>query len=283
MTENTAAGRARPNPPAITGLGGTGDIGTATLSWTPVPWAIVVDHYAVQVSIAGSPWTPLAKTVYPHFVHRGLGFTGVTRSYRIVTVDAAGNVSAPSAAADVANKTSVTVSGTPIAWVGSFDGKGEFALTPNKSAQYPVKFPNDVDYTYPTSVPTEDWCYLMPGPADKWAGSKNHQVLFRFDLPEAPAKDLDLALWLIDSHAKIPGSAVLSVNGTTVDRLTFLPGATKGSTISDSTLPNSPLKPSYLERPLSKDLFKPGQNVIQLLKDNGSWIAFDAFGIYGRP
>jgi len=269
-------------PPAITELTGSGQIGTITLDWKPVSWATVVDHYAVYVLNAGA-YEPLGKTVYPHFVHRGLGFTGVARPYRVVTVDAAGNRSGPSATVAATNQTSVTVSGIPVARVGEFDGKGsELALSPNGYSSYPTRFPLDVDFTFGTSTPSADWSYLLPGPADKWAGSKNHRATFRFELTAVPEKDLDLALWLIDSHASLAGSAVLTVNGTEVGRLTFANGATKGSTIADSTYPGSPLKPSYLEQPLPRALFRQGENVIELFKDDGSWIAYDALGIYAR-
>ncbi|GAB2562351.1 polysaccharide lyase family protein [Kribbella endophytica] len=270
--------------PAPTGLRGAGQISTVTLDWTAVPWSTVVDHYAVYAAVPGGAWALAGKTVYPRFVHRGLGFSGVTRNYRVVTVDAAGASSVPSATVAVANKTSVTVSGRPIARVGQYDGKGsELALSPNRSADYPATFPNDVDYTYGTSLPSKHWCYLLPGPSDKWAGSKNHRVRFRFNLTALPTKDLDLALWLIDSHASLAGSAVLRVNGTQVERITFANGATKGSTIADSTYPGSPLKPSYVERPLPRSLFKTGQNIVEVSKDTGSWVAFDAFGVYSRP
>lgn len=271
-------------PPAITELRGSGAISTVTLDWKPVSWATVVDHYAVYVAEPGSTsYSLLGKTVYPRFEHRGLEFTGIPRSYRVVTVDAAGNRSRPSAAVSAAATTSVTVSGVPVARVGEFDGKGsEFALSPSGYAQYPTRFPSGVDYTDGTSTPSADWSYLLPGPADRWAASKNHRAIFRFDLAAVPAQDLDLALWLIDSHATIPGSAILTVNGTEVDRLIFANGATKGSLIADSTYPGSPLKPSYIERPLTRDLFRTGQNVIELFKDQGSWIAYDALGIYAR-
>ncbi|RZT15106.1 polysaccharide lyase family 4-like protein [Kribbella sp. VKM Ac-2569] len=265
-------------PPAITGLHGAGGIRIVTLDWKPVSWATVVDHYAVYAD-----GTLIGKTVYPHFVHRGLDFTGVTRSYSVVTVDAAGNRSAQSAAAAVANLTSVTISGTPIATVGTFDGKGsELALSPKGYAEYPTRFPSDVDYTFGTSTPSADWSYLLPGPGDKWAGTKNHRATFRFDLPAVPEQDLDLALWLIDSHASLAASALLTINGTEAGRLTFANGATKGSTIADSTYPGSPLKPSYLELPLPKALFRSGQNVLEIFKDQGSWIAYDALGVFAR-
>jgi hypothetical protein len=269
-------------PPAITHLTGSGQISSITLDWKPVSWATVVDHYAVYVLNSGT-FELVGKTVYPHYVHRGLGFTGVPRTYRIVTVDAAGNTSKPSATVAATNLTSVTVSGVPVARVGEFDGKGsELALSPGGYASYPTRFPSDVDYTFGTSTPSADWSYLLPGPADKWAGSKSHRATFRFELAAVPEKDLDLALWLIDSHASLAGTAVLTVNGTEVGRLTFANGATKGSTIADSTYPGSPLKPSYLELPLPRALFRPGQNLLELFKDNGSWLAYDALGIYAR-
>ncbi|WP_433164507.1 polysaccharide lyase family protein [Kribbella sp. CA-247076] len=269
-------------PPAVTQLTGSGQLGSITLDWKPVSWATVVDHYAVYVQNAGS-FDLVGKTVYPHFVHRGLGFTGVRRMYRIVTVDAAGNRSRPSATVAATNSTSVTVSGVPVATVGTFDGKGsDLALSPNGYASYPTRFPADVDYTFGTSTPATDWSYLLPGPADRWAGSRNHRATFRFQLTAVPEQDLDLALWLIDSHASLAGSAVMTVNGSEVERLTFANGATKGSTIADSTYPGSPLKPSYLERPLPRALFRAGENVLELFKDNGSWIAYDAFGVFAR-
>jgi len=266
-------------PPAITGLHGTGGIRIVTLDWKPVSWATVVDHYAVYADGA-----LIGKTVYPHFAHRGLGFTGVKRSYSVVTVDAAGNQSEQSAPATVANLTSVTISGTPVATVGTFDGKGsELALSPKGYASYPTRFPSDVDYTFGTSTPAAGWSYLLPGPADKWAGSKNHRATFRFDLAAVPSQDLDLALWLIDSHASLAASALLTINGVEVGRLAFANGATKGSTIADSTYPGSPLKPSYLEIPLPRALFRAGANVLELFKDVGSWVAYDALGIFARP
>jgi hypothetical protein len=75
---------------------------------------------------------------------------------------------------------------------------------------------------------------------------------------------------------------LLTVNGVEVGRLAFANGATKGSTIADSTYPGSPLKPSYLEQPLPRTLFRPGANVLELFKDVGSWIAYDALGLFAR-
>ncbi|WP_216843806.1 polysaccharide lyase family protein [Phytoactinopolyspora alkaliphila] len=280
----TTASKVRP----ITGLQGEGKLARIVLDWTPEPWETVVDHYAVYGTrdaddVEVEPGTLLTKTVYPHFVHRGLGGASERWVYRVVTVDAAGSRSRPSTLVAVTSRESVSVSGSPLAVVGEFDGKGlEFALSPAGSSQYNATFPNGVDFSYGTDVVGTGWSYLQPGPADSWAGRRNHLFRLRFELDEVPAHDVDLALWLIDSHASIPGSAVLTVNGTSVDRLTFEGGATKGSTQGDSTVPGSPLKPSYLERPLAAGLFVAGENTLELFKDDGSWIAYDAIGVFAR-
>ncbi|PSL01545.1 polysaccharide lyase family 4-like protein [Haloactinopolyspora alba] len=276
-------------PRPATGLQGTGELAGIVLDWTPVPWETVVDHYALYAAedaddVAVEDATLLAKTVYPHAQHRGLGGTARRWVYRVVTVDAAGTRSRPSKPITVTSQESVTVSGTPVAVVGEFDGKGlELALSPDGYARYTQTFPDGVDFRHGADDPATGWSYLHPGPADGWAGRREHRFRLRFPLDEAPADDVDLALWLIDSHASIPGSAVLKVNGTTVDRLEFAGGATKGSLQGDSTVPGSPLRPSYVERALPADLFVPGENVLELHKDDGSWIAYDAVGVFARP
>lgn len=56
----------------------------------------------------------------------------------------------------------------------------------------------------------------------------------------------------------------------------------RGSLQGDSTIPGSPLKPSYVELPLPADLFRPGENVLALHKDDGSWIDYDAIGVFAK-
>lgn len=270
----------------VTGLRSEGQLGRIILDWAPVPWDTVVDHYAVY----GAPDAPdvepgqatlLTKTVYPRFVHSGLGGAARRFAYRVVTVDAAGARSRPSAPLAASSLESVTRTGSPLAVVGAFDGKGlEFALSPNRYSRYPARFPNGVDFRAGTDAPRTGWSYLQPGPSDAWAGRRTHTFRLRFDLAAVPAGEIWLAIWLIDSHATIPGSVVLDVNGTTVDRLRFEGGATRGSLEGDATVPGTRLRPSYLERPLPTGLFRPGENVLTMVKDEGSWIAWDAIGVF---
>ncbi|MER7011703.1 polysaccharide lyase family protein [Saccharopolyspora sp. NPDC000359] len=273
-------------PPAATGVRGRGELARIVLDWEPTPWETVVDHYAVHGApgphVPISPETLLVKTVYPHFEHSRLGGAAQRWTYRVVTVDAAGARSRPSRPATATSRESVTRSGIPLAVVGEFDGRGlELALSPHRYADYPAAFPSGVDFRAGVDDPSSGWCYLQPGPDDGWAGRRDHRFRLRFELTSPPTRGADLAIWLIDSHASKAGSAVLSINGTPVDRLHFANGATKGSTLGDSTVPGSPLKPSYLEVRLPQVL-RAGENTIDLHKDDGSWIAYDAVGVFAR-
>lgn len=265
----------------VTGLRAEGRLGRIVLDWTPVPWDTVVDHYMVYAAPDGGPSRLLAKTVYPHYVHSGLGGNARRFTYEVITVDAAGARSKPSASLAASSQASVTATGSPLAVVGDFDGKGlEFALSPNGYSRYPATFPDGVDFRVGTDAPGIGWSYLHPGPSDSWAGRRTHTLRLRFDLAAVPAGEVWLAIWLIDSHATSPGSAALDVNGTPVDRLRFEGGATRGSLEGDATVPGTRLRPSYLERPLPAGLLTTGENVLTMVKDEGSWIAWDAIGLF---
>lgn len=275
----------------VGGLRATGGLGAVELRWEPYRRRLV-DHYEVHLlprprprtgtgGGAPSAATLLARTLYPHFTHL-VGPEPVTRHYTVVGVVDSGARTRPAAPVTAANERSVAA-GRAVARVGDFDHRGlEFALSPNLSAQYPTAFPQDVDFRHGTSVPGRDWCYLHPGPADGWAGRREHTFTLRFALADAPARDLAFALWLIDAHATAPGAAKLAVNGHAVRTLAFRGGATRGSLEGDATRDGSPLKPSYYELPLPAGVFTAGENVLTLRKTSGSWIAYDALGVFER-
>lgn len=136
----------------VTGLRAEGRLGRIVLDWTPLPWDTVVDHYAVYGAPDASDVEPsretlLAKTVYPHYLHSGLGGNARRWAYRVVTVDAAGARSKPSAPLATSSQASVTATSSPLAVVGSYDGRGlEFALSPNGDNRFPATFADGVDY-----------------------------------------------------------------------------------------------------------------------------------------
>lgn len=256
-------------------LRATGELGRIRLSWQGEPYRPLVDHYAVYATPPGGAESLIGKTVYANFAHSGLGGSARTFRYRVVTVDAAGDRSRPSSPVVGSSVESVTVAGRPIATVGTFDHKSlELALAPGGYAQYPTRYPNGVDF------PATDWPYLHPGPADAWAGRKAHRFTLRFSLGATPAADPWLAVWLIDSHATNPGAVVVGLNGTPVREVPLERGGTRGSLDGDATLPGTLLKPSYVELPLPRAALVPGENVLTIDKNAGSWHAYDAVGLF---
>ncbi|GAA4011244.1 hypothetical protein GCM10022247_36990 [Allokutzneria multivorans] len=245
---------------------------TPGIGWIDLAWAHhgFVDHFAIYAS--DSPFVQgelVEKTVYTRFRHANLGPRSRTFYYRVVTVDAAGNRSRPSPMLRASSLTSVTVSGQPVAVIGEFDRTSRgLALAPNGYQQYTARFPNGPDY------PASDWPYLHPGPADKWAGSKPHSFRFRFTLPVV--RDLVLAVWLIDTHATIPGVLSLSCNDTSFAEVPLERGATKGSTVGEGPS----LRPSIVEVAVPASALRHGANMITFTKASGSWHAYDAVGVF---
>jgi hypothetical protein len=281
-TEDAPAGRPGSGtaPGTVTGLAAAGGLGAVELTWRPyrTHGAQLVDHYEVY-ALTDAGDTLLARTLFPHHAHR-VGPAPVTRRYTVVAVVDSGARTRPARAVAAANARSFAA-GRAVAQVGDFDHRGlEFALSPNLSAQYPTAFPQDVDFRHGVSDPGRDWCYLHPGPGDSWAGRKEHTFTLRFDLAAAPERDLGFALWLIDSHATAAGTAELALNSRAVRTLEFRGGATRGSLEGDAARPGSVLKPSAYELPLAADLFTAGENVLTLRKTSGSWIAYDALGVF---
>lgn len=272
--------------PSVVDLSAKGDIGRIEVSWTARrQYQPLVDHFAVYAAkhrdFRPSADTLIGKTIDTHFRHDGLGPAGQTWYYRVVTVAASGQTSAPAGPLRATSAESVTASGTPVAVIGDFDRRSlELALAPNGYGDYLDRFPDGADYTHGVSTPGTDWPYLHPGPSDRWAGSRAHTFRLRFTLPEKPATDLALAIWLIDTHASIPGVLEISCNDTAVAEVELEKGATKGSLQGDATLPGNPLVPSIVELPLPAAAVKAGENVLILHKGEGSWHAYDALGVF---
>jgi hypothetical protein len=272
-------------PKPVSALAAAGSLGRITLTWSSEPYEPFVDHYAVYASQSADvpigAETLLGKTIYPHFVHARLGGAAVTWHYRVVVVSAAGYRSAPSRTVAGTSLASVAVTGEPVATIGTFDHRSlELALAPAGYAQYPQRFPSGPDFTYGLSDPAADWSYIHPGPSDAWAGRKAWKATFRFDLAAVPAAGLWLSIWLIDTHATLPGRAVLGLGGTEFGVVAFEGGATRGSLEGDATRPGSPLRPSYVELELPRSGLVAGENVLTIDKREGSWHAYDALGVF---
>lgn len=271
-------------------LRAVGDVGRIRLVWRVAPgdagdW----DVHGIATEDAARSWTPthatlLATVSEPRFAHEGLGPAAQRWSYRVVP--ALDSFLHPIGQVSASSRTSVVLSGRPVAVVGSFDGSGlELALAPTGFVHYQSTFPRDVDFRFGFDRPEVTWSYLQPGPDDAWAGRRGHRFRLRFDLDRAPEQDLDLALWLIDRHATRAGSASLLVNGCAGESLFFdEPSASTASSpaTTRASAPEPGGGPAYIERAIDRRLLRVGENIIDLVKDHGSWIAYDAVGVFAR-
>ncbi|AZM44632.1 hypothetical protein DMB38_01350 [Streptomyces sp. WAC 06738] len=164
-----------------------------------------------------------------------------------------------------------------VARLGDADlATGEFALAPNRYGDYSAAFPDDVDFTIGSSDPATAWSYIHPGPSDAWAGAKPHTFTLRFDLDEAPAADLALTAWLVDTQQSGPSLRVALNDGpaTTVN----LPGGGgDGFHWGDGT--GGAIRPATLDVTLPADRLRAGRNTVTLTNAAGSWIVYDALAI----
>lgn len=223
----------------------------------------------------------VAQVDEPHFVHAGLDPAGERWEYLVVAVDDVGALCAITDPVVCQSITSVTTTGRAVATVGRFDGLGnELALSPSGYVRYQSRFPDGVDFHHGRDVPALSWSYLQPGPDDAWAGRRGHRFRLHFDLDAAPTEDLDLALWLTDRHPVRAGTAGLVVNEHRLEPLLFTDDT--GIPVLGRTTPGRGAGPIQIERPLPAEVFRAGENVLDVVKDQGSWIAYDALGVFAR-
>ena len=85
-----------------------------------------------------------------------------------------------------------------------------------------------IDYVQGVDTPAEAWPYLLPGPGDAWAGRKAYRARWTVTLDAAPQRDVDLALWFVDT-TRLGGRLDVAVNGRSVRSVELAKGATRGS------------------------------------------------------
>lgn len=179
----------------------------------------------------------------------------------------------------------------------------EFALSPDGYASYDSAFPHDVNYTaqqdtgfttgvsYPsdttpyvsatgTGVSTPQWSYLQPGPADGWAGSRQHTFTLNFNLDKAPTKDLTLSLWLLDTQDLNPPTISVALNSGSGQSIHLPAGGGDGYRYGDGGS-GEVIKPSNQSITLPATGLKSGRNTVTITTTAGSWLAYDGFAIGG--
>lgn len=118
--------------------------------------------------------------------------------------------------------------------------------------------------------------YVLPGPADAWAGGKPHRVSVRF---RGPRQDYLLLLRVADSHTEGPPLLAVSLNGQAVGRIAVKPGA--GRDPRDET----PLRPSAYALSVPRvGSERDGDQTLVLESRGGAWAWLSTLRLFqARP
>lgn len=276
------------SPRTVTDLTATGALARVELSWAPLPWEPLIDHYRVYAAAsprraaAADEADLVAKTVYPRYIHKGLDPVGQRLHYAVVAVSDAGRRSRVAGPVIGESQASVTATGRELARVGEFDGRTlEFHYAPAEYGKIPPAHPEGVIEVRSGADQAAAWPYLLPGPGDGWAGRKVYRLRWHVHLDAAPQRPVDLAVWLVDT-TRLGGRLDVSVNGVAARSIDLPKGATRGSRDGDATLPGSTLLRSFHEFELPGQSLTAGENLVEFTLAEGGWVAWDAVGLYER-
>jgi hypothetical protein len=163
-----------------------------------------------------------------------------------------------------------------IATIGTVDWSDRgLALAPDGYAGFPA---GDVHFTLGTDDPAQSWPYIHPGPDDGWAGGRAHTFTLTVPLDAVPGTDLHLVVFLLDTHNTAPGTLDVALNGGTPAGITLPAGSGTGATAGDALTSGD--RPSQFTVVLPKARLIAGDNVVTLTKSSGSWLVYDAVGLY---
>jgi alkaline phosphatase len=180
--------------------------------------------------------------------------------------------------------------GETIAMVGRPDGSSlEFVLSPNGYQHYLDRFPEGVDFTAGKDDPAKHWSYIQPGPMDVFAGSREHPFKLRFNLEQkpAPGEKFKLIVWLLDTPVEradgrefYPAAMRVECNGGPLAALELSPGGGAGYHWGDGVINFSGIRPRSLEAELRGEMLRKGENTITITLTKGSWVVYDAVGVF---
>ena len=187
QNSSTPAPGAVAAPPAATGVQAEPQLMENYVTWEPASWDVVLDHYRVIGTDPNGVDVLLGKTIFPFFRHSRRDVAGEKWSYYVKVVDATGAESSPSGKTTSTSLPSVTA-GTALTTIGSFDRKGtEFQYSPKDYKKIVTAHPDQTITVGPDATPA-DVPYLLPGPGDKWAGSKAYTLKWTVKLDKPTGK-----------------------------------------------------------------------------------------------
>ena len=181
---------------------------------------------------------------------------------------------------------SLTAKANNVIWqIGTPDGSAaEFALAPDGYEDY-VKSDfgyEDRFFVVGHSTPAQDFCYVLPGPKDRWAGTSptagervhSANILFCLSHVSKKARAV-LCIRLVDTH---PAGSLLKVQVGKRSQ-TFQLQGTSGDDAVTGRYDRTP--DMILEVPLVASDLRCGDNLITLTILEGSWVVFDAVALEG--
>ena len=153
--------------------------------------------------------------------------------------------------------------------IGKADhSNAEFALAPNQFA----RFAQDGFYVIGESTPQRDWPYVHPGPADAWAGGREHTFSIIFGVRSAgDPGECELRIDLLDAQQLAPPQLRIAINGRPFAEQ-VPPGA------GDASVQGDPAngKPHQIKLKFPTSLLTSGNNQIDISNVAGSWMLYDA-------
>lgn len=155
------------------------------------------------------------------------------------------------------------------------DDYREFALV-GRYAEYPRRFPQDVVFRMGQSEPGRDWPFIHPGPADAWAGHRQHPFRILFPLDKVPPGACRLTLDLVNTHSSLPPRLEVNINERRRYRFRLPPGG------PDASLQDPKAGRAFvLSFPFPAEHLRAGENAITLTVLEGSWLLYDALWLEG--
>lgn len=178
-----------------------------------------------------------------------------------------------------------------------------FALAPDRYQDFIEKDfgYEDKFYLIGHSDPSNDFPYVLPGPADTWGGTwptsgwRTHSVNILFGLAELPDQSHHIfKIFLSDYASTFPPLVKVTINGHSEKYRLIKPGKEslqiKKYRLNEPPVDTIALKgdltdatPFILEIPIHSGWLKPGGNEISITVLEGSWILFDQILLEGTP
>ncbi len=165
----------------------------------------------------------------------------------------------------------------PVFQIGQADSDYRELAIAGQYAAFGRQFAKPVVFEAGKSQAARDWPYIHPGPADAWAGGRVHWYAIRFVLADRPQGVFRLRIDLVNTHYGVPPTFAVRVGGRE-GRFRMPAGA------SDAALTDPKAgKPYHIELLLPPDMFQAGANEIRLACLEGSWVLYDAVGLWNDP